>query len=199
MNSATAYSTRKNQQHDERWGALIAQIASGNQEALSEFYDQTNRMVFSLAVRMLNDRSAAEEITLDVFMQVWKQAASFDPERGKPLTWLLTIARNRTIDRMRCSAWMHREQTPLEDVIPFIADYHSPAEGVELREMRAQVRGALAKLKPEQREVIEIAYFGGLTQQEIAEHLNLPLGTVKTRMRTAMLRLRELLAHMLSA
>lgn len=196
MNAAIAYpaGANLNTPPAANLANLIALIAEGDQQALSNFYDQTHRLVFSLALRVLNDRGAAEEVTLDVFMQVWKQARSFDPERGKPVTWLMTIARSRSIDRLRASSWRQQEQTPLEDVIPFIPDYNTPAEAAEISNRRQHVRAALAQLPLEQRELIEIAYYGGLTQQEISAHLKLPLGTVKTRMRSGLIRLRELLA-----
>lgn len=179
---------------DQRLSELLREIAAGNQEALAELYDRTSRTVFSLALRVLNDRGTAEEVTLDAYLQVWRQAQVFDERRGKPLTWLLTIARNKAIDCLRSATWKRHEQAPLEEVAPVAVSAESPEETVAGAETRRQVRAALAKLKPEQRELIEIAYYGGLSQQEIADRLGLPLGTVKTRMRTGMLKLRELLS-----
>jgi RNA polymerase sigma-70 factor (ECF subfamily) len=147
-------------------------------------------------LRIVNDRGAAEEITLDTYHQVWRQAQNFDPERGKPSSWVLTIARNRAIDRLRSSAWVRREQTPIDDVSLFLAGSDSPEESATLGERQRMVRNALVQLKPDQRELIEIAFFGGLTHQEISDKLGVPLGTVKTRIRTGMLKLRELLTEL---
>lgn len=196
MTAATtlAKSAEEKYSADQRWAELLRQIAAGNQEALAELYDQTSRTVFGLTLRMLNDRGAAEEVTLDAYLQVWRQARVFDAERGRPMTWLLTIARNKAIDRLRSATWKRHEQAPMEEAAPVAADAESPEEAVTSAETRRQVRDALAQLKPEQRELIEIAYYGGLTQQQIADKLGLPLGTVKTRMRTGMLNLRELLS-----
>lgn len=175
------------------WAELIQQMARGDQAALAEFYDQSSRLVFGLVLRIVKERGAAEEITLDTYHQVWRQAQSFDAARGKPSTWLLTIARSRAIDRLRASAWSRQEQTPLEEVTPFVATHDSPEKNAVLGERQRLVRAALSRLKAEQRVLIEAAFFGGLSHQELAEKLALPLGTVKTRIRTGMLKLRELL------
>lgn len=179
---------------DQQWSELIRQMAGGDQSSLAEFYDQSSRLVFGLVARIVNDRGAAEEITLDTYHQVWRQAHNFDPERGKPSSWVLTIARNRAIDRLRSSAQTRGRQTPLEEMTPFLATDDSPEEITTMGERRRLVRAALAALKPEQRQLIEIAYFAGLSHQEIAHKLELPLGTVKTRIRAGMLKLRELLS-----
>jgi RNA polymerase sigma-70 factor (ECF subfamily) len=196
MTAATALARKVEEKcsADQRWAELLREIAAGNQEALAELYDRTNRTVFSLALRVLNDRGAAEEVTLDAYLQVWRQAQVYDERRGKPLAWLLTIARNKAIDRLRSATWKRHEQEPLDEAAPVAVSVESPEEAAAGAETRRQVRAALARLKPEQRELIEIAYFGGLSQQEIADQSGLPLGTVKTRMRTGMLKLRELLS-----
>lgn len=195
MTAATGLARKAGEKYpaDQRWSDLLLEIATGNQEALAELYGQTSRTVFGLALRVLNDRGAAEEVTLDAYLQVWLQAHVFDERRGRPLTWLLAIARNKAIDRLRSATWKRHEQAPLEEDAPVAAGAESPEEAAAGAETRRQVRAALARLKPEQRELIEIAYFGGLSQQEIADKLGLPLGTVKTRMRAGMLKLRELL------
>lgn len=178
---------------DHRWSELIDKMAGGDQASLADLYDQSSRLVFGLVLRIVNDRSAAEEITLDTYHQVWRQAANFKPERGTPTSWILTIARNRAIDRLRSTARPRKEQTPLEDVAPFLAGNDSPEETALLSEQQRIVRAALAQLRAEQRVLIEVAFFGGLTHYEIAEQFNLPLGTVKTRIRAGMQRLREIL------
>lgn len=177
---------------DQHWADLISRMASGDQMSLAELYDQSSRLVFSLVMRILNDRGAAEEITLDTYHQVWRQAQHFDLQRGKPSSWILTIARNRAIDRLRSTARIRQQQTPLEEVELFLAVDDSPEESLATGERQRMVRLALAQLKPEERQLIEIAFFGGLTHQEISGQFNLPLGTVKTRIRSGMLKLREL-------
>jgi RNA polymerase sigma-70 factor (ECF subfamily) len=144
---------------DQQWSELIRQMAGGDQSSLAEFYDQSSRLVFGLVARIVNDRGAAEEITLDTYHQVWRQAHNFDPERGKPSSWILTIARNRAIDRLRSSSQTRRRQTPIEEMTPLLAADDSPEEATTMGERRRLVRAALAALKPEQRELIEIAYF----------------------------------------
>lgn len=191
---AASISRKKSPYPDEHWADLIWKIAGGDQTALGELYDQASRQVFGLVLRIVSDHGVAEEVTLDTFHQVWRQANNFDLERGRPSSWILTIARSRAIDRLRSTAWVRKSQMPLEDVTPFLAGNDSPEDSTALGEERRIVRAALAQLKPEQRELIEIAFFGGLTHYEIAAKLNLPLGTVKTRIRTGMLKLRELLS-----
>lgn len=181
---------------DQAWTELIGRMSNGDQSALAEFYDQSNRLVFGMVMRVVNDRSAAEEITLDAFHQVWRQARNFDSDRGRPSSWLITIARNRAIDRLRATKWDRQEQTPLEDVTPFLAADGTPEQSAYLNEQQKLVRYALAQLKPDQRQLIEIAFFNGLTHQEISDRLNLPLGTIKTRIRAGMLKLRELLTEL---
>ncbi|MDX2041370.1 MAG: sigma-70 family RNA polymerase sigma factor [Acidobacteriota bacterium] len=180
---------------DQVWAELIGRMSDGDQSALAELYDQSSRLVFGMVMRVVNDRSAAEEITLDTFHQVWRQARNFDSERGRPSSWVITIARNRAIDRLRAARWDRQEQTPLEDVTPFLAAEGTPEQSTYLNEQQKLVRTALANLKTDQRQLIEIAFFAGLTHQEISDKLNLPLGTIKTRIRAGMIKLRELLAE----
>jgi RNA polymerase sigma-70 factor (ECF subfamily) len=176
---------------------MIKRIASGDQSALAALYDHTNRVVFGLLLRILGDRSVAEEVLLDVYTQVWRQAASYDQGRGSPLAWLMIIARSRALDRLR-SGWQeqHRKE-PLEAAEDARASVASPEEAAAMAERRQLVRAALALLPPEQREVIELAYYGGLSHSEIASRLGQPLGTVKTRTRLGMIKLREVLKPIL--
>ncbi len=196
MSSTMAMSITRNKPSypDEQWADLIRKMAGGNQAALGELYDQSSRLVFGLVLHIVRDHGTAEEVTLDTFHQVWRQATNFDPERGRPSTWMLTIARSRAIDRLRSTAWTRKTQTPLEDAGLFLAETGTPEDDTVLSEQQRIVRTALAKLTSEQRELIEIAFFGGLTHHEIAAKLNLPLGTVKTRIRAGMSKLRELLS-----
>jgi RNA polymerase sigma-70 factor (ECF subfamily) len=174
--------------------ALIRRIATGDQSALADLYDAMSRQVYGLALRILSDTGAAEEVTLEVFTQVWKQAGLFDLSRGTPSAWLCTLARSRAIDRLRSGAQERRRAEPIETVAATAAvDTVDPETSAVDAERRVRVRAALDKLPPDQREAIELAYFGGYSHTEIAEQLGQPLGTVKTRIRLAMVRLREAL------
>jgi RNA polymerase sigma-70 factor (ECF subfamily) len=177
--------------------SLVEQVAAGEQAALATLYDTTNRLIYGLILRVLGDTSSAEEVLLDVYTQVWRQAASYDAGRGTPLAWLTTIARSRAIDRLR-SGWQDQQRKEsLEALGDAAADAANPEETTVASERQRLVRAALEKLSPEQREVIELAYYSGLSHSEIAEKLNHPLGTVKTRTRLGMMKLREALAPML--
>ncbi len=175
---------------------LIRLIAAGDQDALGKLYDSTNRTVFGLIVRILNDPATAEEVALEVYTQVWRQAQNYDPRRGTPSAWLLTIARSRAIDRFRSTDQTRRRQEPLAAVEATHSDGIDPESSASEAERRELVRAALDTLPAEQREVIELAYFGGLSHSEIAERCSLPLGTVKTRTRLAMVRLRAALGSL---
>lgn len=183
---------------DQQHIALLQGIARGEQESLATFYEQTNRLVFGLATRVLNDRSVAEEVTMDVYMQVWKQAAQFETLRGAPLSWLMTIARTRAIDRLRASSHLRHESETLDNVTHKAANEDSPEKKSLYAEQRRIVRAALQHLSAEQRALIEAAYFEGLSQTELAEKFALPLGTVKTRVRAGMQILKKYFAATLT-
>ena len=171
--------------------ALIGRVGRGDQAALASLYDQTSSLIHGLALKILSDESAAEDVTLDVYLQAFRQASSYDPERGSPLGWLLTFARSRAIDRLRSDARRRRREVPLETLEAARATSSDPAESAVGGEARRAVREALAALTPEQRWPIELAYYTGMSHSEIAEALGQPLGTIKTRIRTGMLALRE--------
>ncbi len=171
---------------------LIHKLAEGDQQAMSALYDATNRLVYGLTLRILCDASLAEEVMLDVYMQVWRQASAYDEKRGGPLAWLTTMARSRAIDRLRSGKQRQQREEPLEEA----GNPSTPAgieEEVAASEMRQRVQAALDLLSPEQREVIELAYYAGMSHSEIAAKLGQPLGTVKTRTRLGMIKLREAL------
>ena len=174
----------------QRLATFISRMADGDQSAMSALYDATNRLVYGLVLRILCDPAIAEEVMLDVYMQVWRQAAGYDMQRGSPLAWLMTVARSRAIDRLRSGIQRQQREEPLEH-----ADNHSSPANIEeevcASELRGRVQAALDLLSPEQREVIELAYYGGLSHSEIAARLATPLGTVKTRTRLGMMKLRE--------
>lgn len=176
---------------DADWAALIERMAGGDEFALSAFYDRTNRLVFGLVLRILSDAGQAEEVLLDVYMQVWRQAAKYDSRRGKTLAWLMTIARSRAIDRLRSGRQEEMRKESLDDsdhVLTLSTGFQDPTVQPEMQRI---VRAALDSLPHEQREVIEMAYYLGLSHSEIAARLNHPLGTVKTRTRLGMMKLRE--------
>ena len=179
------------QMRDQDWLALIKRVADGDQYALSTLYDSTSRLVFGLVLRILNDRSTAEEVILDVYTQVWRQAALYDRSRGAPLAWIVTIARSRAIDRLRSGRLEQQSKEPLDAVGEIRATTVSPEESTFSSERQQLIRSALDALSPEQREVIELAYYSGLSHTEIAAKLGQPLGTVKTRTRLGMMKLRE--------
>ena len=170
---------------------LVRRIAAGDAAALSELYDASSRYVYGICLRVLRDSADAEEVTLDVYTQAWRQAARFDADRGEPLAWLLMLARSRAIDRLRARGGVRRHEEDLEKVRDFASTLIDPESGSALAQRASTVRAALAGLPAEQREVIELAYFQGLTHTEIAEKLSQPLGTAKSRIRLALQRLRQ--------
>lgn len=181
------------QTREKEWGQLIAQTAQGDQAALATLYDRSSPQVYGLIFKILNNREAAEEVTLDVYAQVWKQAHSFDETRGTPGGWLMMLARTRAIDRFR-SGLAERGKLEDLDVASFFSSQDpTPDQEIEEQQRQQQVRQALSLLSAEQREAIALGYFYGLSQSEIADKLGLRLGTVKTRMRLGMIKLRETL------
>jgi len=178
---------------ESRLAFLVSAIAAGSESSLAELYDATCRMVMGLAARILRDTESAEEVTLDVYMQVWRQAPAYSPARGKPSAWLLTIARSRAIDRLRSNQTRRTREEPLPDDFEAIAPDEDPAHASARSDERRRVMAAIGTLPAEQRRAIELAFFPGLSHSEIAERLGEPLGTVKTRIRMAMMKLRETL------
>jgi len=171
---------------------LLKAIAARDEAALARLYDCYRTILFGLLMRILNNREEAEDVLQEVFLQVWRKAADFDENRGRPFTWLVTLARSRGIDRLRTLAARERvAEAGAREVSDEISD---AATDAFKSEQRGLVSDALAKLPDEQKRPIMLAYFDGLTQSEIATRTGAPLGTVKTRMRTGMIRLRELLA-----
>jgi RNA polymerase sigma-70 factor (ECF subfamily) len=167
----------------EDGAALLRRIAAGDAEALGRLYDLHAGLVNALALRILRDSGEAEDVVQETFVQAWRQADRFDPSRGSPAAWLSTIARTRALDRLRRRA-SRREDTP--------ATLPEAVSRARTEDCLA-VRAALSRLSSAQRHVLELAYYEGLTQTEISSRLGQPLGTVKTRMRTAVIRLREAL------
>ena len=187
-----AKATAENDALQKQLGQWVTFSATGDQAAFTKFYDATQRQVYGLLLRMLKNPATAEEVMMDVYLQAWRQSAHYDPSRGSVLAWLMTITRSRALDRLRASAGQMRESDDLETVsLTVAADTDSPEENSLLNERSKLVRRALAQLTPEQRLLIETAYFEGLSHIELAERFTLPLGTVKTRIRSGMIVLRN--------
>jgi len=179
---------------------MMEALARGDVAALESLYDRYSALVFSVSLRVLHDVHLAEDVTQEVFLRLWRQPASFDPARGRFISWLMSVTRNRALDELRRISRRNRsedaedEDSPVSDV-PTTDRMDDPALGVELVEQREAVRAAMTRLPPEQRRAIELAYFSGLTQVEIADVTGDPLGTVKTRIRLGMRKLREALTE----
>jgi len=174
--------------------AALARMARGEGDAVAELYDRHARPIYSLALRILGDTTEAEDIVQEVFSQAWKQAARYNASRGAVGAWLLTLARSRAIDRLRAKRARPGDVSD-ERVAGQLVDAGPPADLLVLSsEQVARVRAALDELPLLQRAAIELAYYEGLTHAEIADRLEQPLGTVKTRIRLAMLKLRDVLA-----
>jgi RNA polymerase sigma-70 factor (ECF subfamily) len=172
---------------------ILRGIAGGDESALAALYDRYRLILFSLLLRILHSQPEAEDVLQEVLLQVWRKASDYDESRGRPFTWLVTLARSRAIDRLR--ALDSRDRTAIE-AARAVPDSISDAADDAMKSQRAEiVRDALASLPEEQRRTLLLAYFEGLTQSEIAARLDTPLGTVKTRMRAGMIRLRELLGE----
>ncbi len=171
---------------------LIGRMARGSRDAFGRFYDRYAALVNGIAIRMLGNRADAEELVQEVFLQLWRKSTQYRRERGSPDAWVVTVTRTRGIDRLRARR-RRKDGAAAGDEI--VAGASAPgANGLADRvDARLTVEGVLGVIPPEQRKALELAYFGGLTQTEIAEKLAIPLGTVKTRMRLGLRRLRELL------
>ena len=184
-----------NQQTDAEDAELLRAVARGDEAAFARIYDRYSAILLGLLLRILRSRAEAEDVLQEVFLQVWQQARSFDASRGRPFTWLVTLARSRAIDRLRAVDSRERAaQRSAEDAPPAAAPPQSWADEEAIRAERAEaVRGALGELPEEQRQVLLLAYLEGMSQSEIAAAKNQPLGTVKTRTRAGLKKLSETL------
>jgi RNA polymerase sigma factor (sigma-70 family) len=171
--------------------ALLALASRSDEAALGELYDRYGRVAYGLALRILRDRALAEDAVQEAFLAVWRSAGSFLAEQGKPSTWILTLVHRRAVDLVRREE--RRRTEPLDELAQPTGE--ATDEEAWLRAQRQVVQEALRKLPAEQREALELAYYGGFTQSELAERLGQPLGTIKSRMFTGLKRLRELLAE----
>jgi RNA polymerase sigma-70 factor (ECF subfamily) len=175
---------------DPNLAGLLSATADGDQEAFAELYDLTSARVHGLVVRVLRDVAQAEEVTQEVYLQVWRSAGRFDAHRGSALSWLLTLGHRRAIDRVRSA----QSQSDRDQAYESRADRPTPdptAEAVEDRLQGQGVRSAVKELGPPHQEALELAYFEGLTHQEVSERLGVPLGTAKTRIRDGLRKLRD--------
>ncbi len=177
------------------WATYIKEASQGNPEALTKLYDESCRLLYSLILRIVGDAADAEEVCLDVYVQVWQSADRFDGRRGGATSWLLTIARSRAIDRVRSTS-TRRTQEPNgnsyeQTLAQHCSSEKSPDQLFACNRQTEVVFTALQKLGDKEREVIELAYFAGMTHAEIAACLNRPLGTVKTYIRRALMNLRR--------
>ena len=177
---------------EDEWLQLVRAVASGDQRALYSLYEQTHRIVFTLIVRIIMNREAAEEVTLDVFYEVWRRASSYDPANGSVVGWIMNQARSRAIDRLRFDQRKKRVATYPDSLRP-TTDIVDPQQACLFEEQSRILRNALEVLTPEERKVIETAFFSELTYEQTSRKLNQPLGTVKTRIRSGLGKLREAL------
>jgi RNA polymerase sigma factor (sigma-70 family) len=167
---------------------LLEAVAAGDEQALGALYDRFGRLAYGVALRILRDRALAEDAVQEAFLALWRSAESYRQERAKPATWILTLVHRRAVDLVRRED--RRRGEPLDEAPEPAAG--SVPEEANLRERRAAVQAALRQLPADQRQALELAYYGGYTQSELAERLGVPLGTVKSRMFTGLSRLREL-------
>lgn len=172
-----------------QWARLLHMIAAQNEEAMASFYDETSARVYGLALRIIGDPADAEEVTLDVYTQVWRSAASYNSEKGSPLAWLMMMTRSRALDRMRSRRTAFVETTEVENLISRDGD---PESMVGSTQRVRFLNELMAELPFEQRVLIEKVFFHGMTQAQLANSLGLPLGTVKSRIRFGMNKLRML-------
>lgn len=186
------YADRSSVIAEDDWIRLVRSIAAGDQHALREIYERAHRIVFTLAMRICGSRELADEITVDVFHNVWRRAGTYDPADGTVVGWIMMQARSRSIDRLRFEQRKKRvDPAPGSDVD--VAPASAPGDVLDARLRRSRLDSALATLTADEREVLETAFFDELSYAETAARLEQPLGTVKTRMRAALAKLRKAL------
>jgi RNA polymerase sigma-70 factor, ECF subfamily len=176
---------------EKEWFALVRSAAAGDESALHALYERAHRLVFTLSVRITGSRESAEEVTLDVFYDVWRRAAVYDPANGTVLGWIMNQARSRAIDRVRFESRKKRVDPGGDELAG--EDEEDTVAVLQLKQESAAVRKALELLSPAERQAIEAAFFSGLTHAEVAAALNEPLGTIKTRIRSGLRKLRDAL------
>jgi len=184
-------------EHDERAVELdlLARVAKRERAAFEQLYDRYANILYATAMKFLKEDADAQDVVQDVFIQIWDKAKLYDPAKGKPLTWALTLTRNRSIDRIRAiqRRTRLRDDFEKETVLDESAGVREALSGVDASEKSQILRDAVGRLSPEQRKVIELAFFRGFTQSEIADRLGEPLGTIKARARRGLMKLKEIL------
>jgi RNA polymerase sigma-70 factor (ECF subfamily) len=186
--------TKKPVVAEEDWVGLVRAMAAGDQRALHAVYERTHRLVFTVIVRITSNRHTAEELTLDVFHDVWRRAATYEAAGGSVVGWILNQARSRAIDRLRFEGRKKRVNSHAGDPLPATAA-GDPHEVFDVGEQGRRLREALTVLTPEERQAIETAFFSELTYSEVAARLREPLGTIKTRVRSGLGKLRQALGE----
>jgi len=186
-------------EHDDRAIELelLARVARRERAAFEQLYDRYANILYATAMKFLKEDADAQDVVQDVFIQIWDKAKLYDPAKGKPLTWALTLTRNRSIDRIRAIQRRSRlrDDFEKETVVDESAGIREALSGVDAGEKSQILRDAVGQLSPQQRRVIELAFFRGLTQSEVAEKLGEPLGTVKARARRGLMKLKEILGN----
>jgi RNA polymerase sigma-70 factor (ECF subfamily) len=184
-------------EHDDRAIELdlLARVAKRERAAFEQLYDRYSNILYATAMKFLKEDADAQDVVQDVFIQIWDKAKLYDPAKGKPLTWALTLTRNRSIDRIRAiqRRTRLRDDFEKETVVDESAGVREALSGVDASEKSQILRDAVGRLSPEQRNVIELAFFSGFTQSEIADRLGEPLGTIKARARRGLMKLKEIL------
>ena len=183
--------TAKRRVSEKEWIGLVQAIAARDERALHALYDQMHRIVFTLTIRITGNRATAEELTLDVFHDVWRRASTYDPAAGSVVGWIMNQARSRAIDRLR---FEQRKKRVNPDTSLAMAQPRSPDDAVDDRDQERRLRQALQVLTTDERQAIETAFFSEMTYSEVAARFNQPLGTVKTRIRSGLAKLRQALA-----
>jgi len=178
---------------EARWVGLVQAIGAGDERALQVLFERTHRIVFTLAVRITNNRATAEELTLDVFHDVWRRASTYDAGGGSVVGWILNQARSRAVDRMRFDQRKKRINPDATNPLPVTVG-RQPDAILDIKEHQRLLRDALTVLTADERQAIETAFFSELTHREVAARLNQPLGTIKTRIRSGLGKLRQALA-----
>jgi RNA polymerase sigma-70 factor, ECF subfamily len=175
----------------ERWSNLLSRIAERDEQAFEQLYSETRSAVFGFALRILGDYAEAEEVTLDVFLKAWEQAARFSPERGSVLTWLMVMTRSKALDRIRYRSVRLSSWLALDEIHVAAQPGTGPDSMIEFGMMAARIAHILAGLPRTHRDAVEMALYEGMSHSEIAERLGQPIGTVKSRIRSAMMKIRD--------
>ena len=176
----------------KKWAEYIRRTAQGDERGLASLYDASSSLVYGVALRILGEPMDADEVTLDVFMQVWRQASRFDPGRGNPAAWLVVLARSRAIDRLRVVIKRRRHESGLSNEMIQPVSKDNPERDTLLTQQRSWLARALSTLPSEQRRAVELTILSSLSHAEVAKTLGQPLGTIKSRIRLGMAKLREL-------